>query len=134
MCIICTYLVTLPDFAMRGADMRIQSSSVILHYMPLVEDSVREEWEAYALENRFQIDEAFAEDAMYRQQQDAQFERDTSRILQEQVQAPQEGPPPFEIVPDGSGYHKHIWSTGALSERGDKPSGSGPYLPLWQRR
>jgi hypothetical protein len=131
--------VTIPDFAIRGADFRIQSSSVTLHYMPLVEDSVREEWEAYALENRFQIDEAFAQDAMYRQQQDAEFERNMNRIVEppqpQTGPAPKpEGPPPFEIVPDGTGYHKHIWSNGVLSEKGDKPFGTGPYLPLWQRR
>jgi len=35
---------------------------MIVHYMPLVTDANRADWEAYAMANRFQIDEAFLEE------------------------------------------------------------------------
>ena len=131
--------VTLPDFALRGSDFRIQSQTVVLHWMPLVTDTTREKWETYALQNRFQINDAYEEDLAYREQQDAAFERANTRTLQQQPdeesQAQEDSVPlPFSVLSDGSGYHTKIWSTGIISPKGDKPIGSGPFLPLWQRR
>ncbi|KAL7565587.1 hypothetical protein ACA910_014299 [Epithemia clementina (nom. ined.)] len=65
--------VTMPDFALRGSDLRAQADAIAVHYMPLVTDDNRQEWERYALEHRFQIDQAFEQDAAFRQAQDEQF-------------------------------------------------------------
>jgi hypothetical protein len=65
--------VTLPKFAVRGSDLRLQGKAMIVHWMPLVTDAKREEWEEYALNNRYQIDEAFEADEDLRSQQDDFF-------------------------------------------------------------
>jgi hypothetical protein len=135
--------VTVPHFAMRGSDLRVQADALIVHWMPLVTDETREEWEAYTFENRYHIDNAFEEDAELRQRQDEEFGyiEATSRRLQE-AQVPRnvggsrtlQVPHNESILDDETGFHPRIWSPGSLSPRGDEPEGSGPYLPFWQRR
>lgn len=120
--------VTIPDFALKGADLRIQADAITIHWMPLVTDETREEWETYSLENRQQIDEAFLEDKKHRIKQDIEFGlSDGDRLLQE-------SPRNETILDDGTGFHPRIYSNGATVPKGDEEDGSGPYLPLWQRR
>ena len=135
--------VTLPHFEVLGGDLRIQASALIIHWLPLVTDDNRLEWEQYALENRFQIDETFKEDTRLRLAQDEAFGFSTTaehsggddrrrhrRILQQSSSTIQNN----TILDDGTGYHPKIWSVGNVSPLGDIPEGNGPYLPLWQRR
>jgi hypothetical protein len=124
--------VTIPHFEIRGSDLRVQTDAAIVFWMPLVTDETRVAWEEYALANRYQIDESFEEDAKQREAQDNRFGLTNTtgtgdRMLQQSQQE-------TTILDDGTGYHPRIWSIGASSPRGDKPEGSGPYLPLWQRR
>jgi hypothetical protein len=124
-------LVTIPHFEIKGSDLRVQADAAIIHWMPLVTDETRVVWEEYALINRFQIDEAFLVDEKQREKQDDEFglPNTTStddRMLQQFRQE--------TILDDGTGYHPSIWSIGSTRPRGDEPEGSGPYLPLWQRR
>ena len=126
--------VTLPHFAARGSSARVQGDALVVHWMPLVTDNTRSDWEQYALANRNQIDSAFREDARLRQRQDELLRsQDGSRILEQQGQ---ELPPLRNntILDDGTGYHPTIWSFGSIDPIGDEPKGSGPYLPFWQRR
>jgi hypothetical protein len=123
--------VTIPHFEIRGSDLRIQADAVILNWMPLVTDETRVAWEEYALANRYQADESFQDDVKRREKQDDEFGLSNStgssdRMLQQSQKE--------TILDDGTGYHSSIWSNGAVSPRGDEPEGSGPYLPLWQRR
>jgi hypothetical protein len=123
--------VTIPHFEIRGSDLRVQADAAIIHWMPLVTDETRIAWEEYALAERYQIDEGFQEDAKQREKQDEEFGLTNTtgtgdRMLQHSQQE--------TILDDGTGYHASIWSNGAVSPRGDEPEGSGPYLPLWQRR
>jgi hypothetical protein len=125
-------LVTIPHFEIKGSDLRVQADAAIVHWMPLVTDDTRVAWEEYALAKRSQIDEAFQIDAKRRVKQDSEFgltNTTTStddRMLQQSQQE--------TILDDGTGYHPSIWSVGSVTSRGDEPEGSGPYLPLWQRR
>jgi hypothetical protein len=123
--------VTIPDFEKRGSDLRAQADATTISWTPLVTDETRVAWEEYALTNRFQIDEAFLEDAKLREKQDDEFGlTNTSstgiRMLQQSQQE--------TILDDGTGYHPSIWSSGGTGLVGDAPEGSGPYLPLWQGR
>jgi hypothetical protein len=123
--------VTLPNFAVRGSNMRIQADAFVFHWAPLVTDVKRLAWEEYAMQNRFHIDEAFEEDEALRLRQDEEFGLlgdEGKRLLLD------ESPSTETFVDDGTGYHSKIWSIGSLTPRGDEPQGSGPYLPLWQRR
>lgn len=65
--------VTLPNFAIRGSAFRISADAMGVHWVPLVTEAKRQAWEAYAEANRFQIDEAFLEDAKLRKKQDEEF-------------------------------------------------------------
>jgi hypothetical protein len=117
--------VTIPNFEIRGSDLRVQSGANSILWLPLVTDETRVAWEEYALINRFQIAEAFLEDERQREKQDEEFGlTNTSstgiRMLQQSQQE--------TILDDGTGYHPSIWSGR------DESEGSGPYLPLWQRR
>jgi hypothetical protein len=124
--------VTIPNFEIRGSDLRVEADATGIIWMPLVTDETRVAWEDYALTNRSQIDKDFLEDAKQREGQDAKFGlTNTSsstgiRLLQQSQQA--------TILDDGTGYHPRIWSNGAISPAGDEAEGSGPYLPTWQRR
>jgi hypothetical protein len=123
--------VTIPHFEIRGSDLRVQADAAIIHWMPLVTDETRVEWEEYALANRSQIDKAFEEDAKQREAQGDEFGLTNTTSTGDQMlqQSQQE-----TILDDGTGYHPSIWSIGSISPIGDEPEGSGPYLPLWQRR
>lgn len=129
--------VTIPDFVLRGSDLRVQADALIVHWMPLVTDENRGAWEEYAVENRAQIDEAFVEDMRRRDEQDRFFEttrmRENANVGNRMLQTPPEVARNESILPDGSGFHQRIWSTGAVTPRGDEPDNEGPYLPLWQR-
>lgn len=139
--------VTMPDFEIRGTNLRIQSGSHILHWLPLVTDQTRTSWEEYASENRFQIEEAFANDFCLRTQQDVKFgladsvsqncSADCGRLPQKipTVRDLQDAPNPLEgIINDGTGYHQRIWTSGPILPPGIISEGNGPYLPTWQRR
>ena len=124
--------VTLPHFAERGADFRIQADSFVVHYAPYITNETRSAWEEYAMANRHQIDEAFATDSKMRAYQDKEMnyvadEDGDQRMLQE------DPPSDPNVLPDGSGYHVGIWSNGAILPAGRLSDNDGPYLPLWQR-
>jgi hypothetical protein len=113
-------------------------------------------WEQYTLENRFQIDQAYEQDLYFRTKQDADFgntENPEGRMLgsakdwissvengivshTEQIIDEEESDTTRKetVLDDGTGYHPKIWSSGAIDPSGDEPEGSGPFLPLWQRR
>jgi hypothetical protein len=58
--------VTMPDFALKGAHLRILSGAFIIQYRPLVMPEKREEWEIFTQQNRGQIDQAFEQDKRFR--------------------------------------------------------------------
>jgi hypothetical protein len=123
--------VTIPNFEIRGSDLRVQADSSGIAWLPLVTDETRVAWEEYALINRSQIDEAFLEDAKRREKQDDEFgmtnsSNTGSRMLQQSQQE--------NMLDDGTGYHPRIWSTGGIGPPGAEAEGSGPYLPIWQGR
>jgi hypothetical protein len=66
-------LVTIPDFEIRGSDIRVQADAACIFWMPLVTDETRVAWEEYALASRSQIDEAFLENTKQREKQDAEY-------------------------------------------------------------
>jgi hypothetical protein len=122
--------VTIPDFEVRGSDLRVQADATNIVWLPLVTDATRDEWEAYALINRSQMDEAFLEDAKLRAKQDDEFGlTNSSSTGIQMLQQSQQG-----TIPDGVGYQSRIWSTGEIGPLGIEAEGSGPYLPLWQVR
>lgn len=129
-------MVTLPHFELRGSDLRVQSESYILHYMPVVNESMRSSWEDYALENRGQIDEAFQSDAVHRRRQDEELGLGTGKrhLVRGLQREDVEDVGNLTILNDGTGFHPRIWSNGAVTPQGDETSGQGYYLPLWQRR
>ena len=123
--------VTVPDFELKGSDLRATSGSHFIYWAPLITDETREAWEDYALEHRFQAAQAFERDTTYRNEQDESFGINQSRNLQD-GDAPE--PPLFSILDDGTNYHTKLWSNGARAPPGDEPDGGGPYLALWQQR
>jgi hypothetical protein len=126
--------VTIPDFEIRGSDLRVQAGVMVLYWSPLVTDETRAAWEAYAFKNRAQINVAFEEESRRLKRQDDFFDLVARNIS---VTAPLTQPQiPGTILDDGTGYHPSIWFSGTLgdSTEGDAPEGSGPFLPYWQRR
>jgi hypothetical protein len=123
--------VTIPDFEVRGSDLRVQADAASISWMPLVTDETRVAWEEYALTNRFQIEETFLQDSKRRKKQDDEFGlTNTSSTGTRMLQQSELG----NIMYDGTGYHPSIYSNGDIGPVGDDPEGSGPYLPLWQVR
>ena len=130
--------VTLPEFELAGSHLRQQSGSHIVHWLPLVTDEDRDDWEQYAYENRFHIEDSFQNDMLHRTQQDIALGINTTatrqRDLQQQEQQSTPEPLPMTVLDDGSNYHMKIWSNGATHPKGDMAEGTGPFLPAWQRR
>jgi hypothetical protein len=123
--------VTIPNFEIRGSDLRVQADAASILWMPLVTDETRVAWEVYALTNRSQFDESILEDAKRREKQDGDFGlTNTSSTGISLLQQSQQN----NILNDGTGYHPRIWSNGAIDPEGEEPKGSGAYLPLWQGR
>lgn len=122
--------VTLADFAVRGAQARVKSDALTVHWIPIVTDEKRLEWEEYAFANRFQIDSAFEQDLALREDQDELLglgggeESGAFRLPQEENADP-------NILQDGTGYHKRIFKT--TGNQTVEADGTGPYAPLWQR-
>jgi len=121
--------VTLPNFAVHGSNMRIQSSATVVQWTPLVTDDTRIEWEEYALANRFQFDEASEQDTELRNRQDEHFGLSLNYTSNLRPLNPND-----TVLDDGTNFHPRIYSNGAVTPRGDEPNGTGPYLPVWQRR
>jgi hypothetical protein len=126
--------VTIPNFEIRGSDLRVQAASTGITWLPLVKDETRVAWEDYALANRNQISRSFQEDKKQKEMQDDAFgftNTTGTRMLQQ-----------GNILNDGTEYHPRIWSLGNpaqdsignLASAQETPEGSGPYLPLWQSR
>lgn len=85
------------------------------------------------MENRAQIDFAFTEDERWRVFQDEQYlGENVGDLSRRKLQG--SSPNNLTVLDDGSQFHPHIYSHGSLGPVGDEPPGSGPYLPLWQRR
>ena len=126
--------MTLPDFELLAANLRIQTGAAVVHWALLVTDEMRDRWKLYALLNRFQIDEAFESDREFKTKQNAEFglNEDTNRRLLYGTDERRTEETIF--LDDGTGFHPRNYSVGAISPRGEKPEGSGPFLPLWQRR
>ncbi|CAB9507949.1 respiration control sensor protein ArcB [Seminavis robusta] len=130
--------VTVPDFELFGSHLRSVSGSHIVHWMPFVTDLQREDWEDYAGDKRFQIDDSFVRDQRYRTLQDEEFHVDTTSTSNNQnatkvpVQAPKQDLSGVTILDDGTGYHPKIFS----NQKGvpsDDSVGAGPFMVLWQR-
>ena len=119
---------TLPDFEVMGSNVRVQSGSSVVVYAPLVTDDQLEDWEAYALRERGHVDESYAKDNYYRVVQDARLE--AASAARNQTRRLEGG---LTVLDDGTNYHPKIWNMEDGVSR-DVPAGTGPYLPIWQRR
>lgn len=113
--------VTLPNFAERGSHTRYLAGSHAVHFIPLIREEQRDDWEEYAYQHRSHIDEAFADDKKHRENQDALLGSGINRGRNLQANV--------TILDDESGYHMKIWRRPDM----DEPEGGGVYLPLWQR-
>ena len=65
--------VTVSHFAVRGSDVRVLADALIIHWSPMVTEENRREWEEYALNNRFRINEAYEQDTQLTKEQDDYF-------------------------------------------------------------
>jgi len=133
--------VLIDDFAVRGAQTRVAANTIAVQWVPILfNDSMREDWEAYAMEHRSHVDEAFEVDAELRNGQDANFglldmdEDNGRRDLQESSSQNEDEQSSTTVVnnilQDGSGYHPHIWN---VKTKLPEPKDAGPYVPIWQR-
>jgi len=118
--------VTIPRFAVRGANARIQADTSTIVWTPLVTDEKREQWEEYALANRLQVVEQYEEEVRLRTIQDEAFGFSDSSNRKLQAQGNN-----WTVLDDESYFHPKIWASEVST---DEPEGTGPYLPIWQRR
>jgi signal transduction histidine kinase/CheY-like chemotaxis protein len=132
--------VTMPDFVVSGSNTRILADAAIVHWLPLVTEETREEWEEYAYANRHQVDEELAKDQAFRRQEDIKwgYTSPENRELEEletteSVSNTTDNSTIIvvnNVVQDGTKFHYRIWSP---ETKEVIPTGSGPYLPIWQR-
>jgi class 3 adenylate cyclase len=109
--------VTLSNFEIRCANIRVLSDTSIIHYYPIVTDETRKGWEEYQFTHQDHFDKAFtSEQAMIKLQND-ELGRPDGRNLQDSatVKAPKE-----------IGFSLPNGTYVAM------PENTGPYFPLWQ--
>jgi hypothetical protein len=121
--------VTLPDFAVRSANIRILADNVLLNFHPLVTDENRDGWEAFEKEHRdLYYDAEFAQDRIQQALQDARFNRTAdditgARNLQQKEEA-------VDLDMLGREIHNSIVNLQPDGSTLLAPLGSGPYLPI----
>jgi class 3 adenylate cyclase len=107
--------VTVPDFEVLGANVRILSDALIVFYMPLVSKEDRTGFEAYARDMDLKFDEALASENELRERQDEAFGLSGRRV--------QELPT----------MHPEIHKYGPNNTTPSLPEdAAGPFLPIWQ--
>ena len=134
--------ITIPDYAVRGSNVRILADALVIHWLPLVSNDNHHLWEQYALQNRYHINDSYQQDQMLRHQQDVDFElvkdtdeddekeeKDEEKPQSSPAGAEEGGSPDPYTLTDGTGYHTKIWDFGTHVP---KENGTGPYLPFWQ--
>eukprot|EP00538_Stauroneis_constricta_P006123 CAMPEP_0119570798 /NCGR_PEP_ID=MMETSP1352-20130426/43792_1 /TAXON_ID=265584 /ORGANISM="Stauroneis constricta, Strain CCMP1120" /LENGTH=1721 /DNA_ID=CAMNT_0007620471 /DNA_START=89 /DNA_END=5254 /DNA_ORIENTATION=- len=139
--------VTVPDFVMAAGNTRVLADAPVIHWLPLVTDDKRDEWEEYAYDNRFQVNRAHDQDAYLRTLQDVElgYSGEAEGVAElskfsgyDDADNIKYDNTPFEnvtvtdnVVQDGTRYHPRIWALNNNSQI--KEEGIGPFLPLWQR-
>lgn len=119
--------ITLPDFAVRGSEIRTLTGAHAIYFAPLITDRYRREWENFAASNHKQVQDALVVDEYLRDYQDRQFGltingSESSRL------------PTASPIDAGLQYQQRISSNGAFYPPGELPDGTGPYFPIWQLR
>jgi len=122
--------LTMPDFELLGADLRVLSGSNVVVWAPLVTDEDRPAWEDYAMKNRHYIDKSFERDTRFREEQDAELRElaHKKNITSSADEWDRRRLQNLTVLDDGTYYHARIFAGG------DEPEGEGPFLPIWQRR
>lgn len=130
--------VTLPNFEMRGISIRQQIGALRVDWFPFVEDANREQWEAYAYENKDWLMASAEREYAFRLDQDARFQYENPGGI------PGVNADPLQvnetIVEDESGevpgpssntYHRRIYGQPNGGGRFEVET-NGPYFLLWQ--
>jgi len=110
--------VTLPDFEIRGSNIRTLSALPIVMWLPLVQEEDRAEWESYVAQYRDKMHSAaLDEDFLQQARQDARF-----GITNGEIQ-------PYKAVfPPTYQIQKKAPSAFVPAE-----NNTGPYLVVWQQ-
>lgn len=142
--------VILNDFELQAAHTRVAAETVAVQWAPVLkDDDQRKQWELYAFQNRFHIDEAFLKDQKYRADQDIEYglvdnipkdegkrvlfamrelaEVENSTYSVDTIEDLYKLP---DLLDDETGYHPKVWNvrTGVAEEQG-----VAPYVVTWQR-
>jgi class 3 adenylate cyclase len=109
--------VTVSNFEIRCANIRVLSDTSIIHYYPIVTEETRKGWEEYQFTHQNHFDKAYASELAMIQHQNDELGRPAGRKLQENetVKAPKE-----------IGFSLPNGTYVAM------PENTGPYFPLWQ--
>lgn len=127
--------VTLPNFEMRGMNVRQQVGALRVDWFPFVTDEIRDDWEAYAVEHQSWLFPAVEREKNFRLKQDERFEfEDEGGIpgIGDPVVPPvdtQQNATPAVLGTSTDAFSPFIYG---------KPNGvyevetEGPFLVLWQ--
>jgi hypothetical protein len=104
--------VTVPDWEVKGATLRVQTDGIYLFWLPLVTDETRRGFEAYTRLNQGHLIESYVAEEGFRAQQDAYFgvldeeedadNADGGEDRQLHVAGPDEHPVMHDEIWDGS--------------------------------
>ena len=115
-------MVTVPNFDLRGANIRIVTKSVACVFIPLIQEEDRPQWEEYVTQKIIQEKtqmKAFMAEKGSISQQDAAFGLET---------IPFQMPPPERFPLAGRNFSSSI----DRMMGGPQPNGTGPYLAFYQ--
>ena len=151
--------VTLPDWEVKGATLRVQTDGIYLFWLPLVTDENRRGFEEYTKLKQGQLFQSYVAEEGYRAQQDTYFglggedgDADEGENRQLHIAGPDEHPVMHDeiwgnaaVVSNNLTMHMgfsltcqllylqcHFFSS--TTQTADEPAseGSGPFLPCWQ--
>lgn len=138
--------VTVPDFVVKAATLRVQTGSTYSFWLPLVSDQDRAGYEEYSRNRQAQdVFPPFLQEEAFRMYQDAYFgltEEDSAATEAAEIEAGEEkleeefegtrrrlhvaGPDVHPTI------HEQIWGFVNHSGSFAMPEGSGPFLPMRQ--
>jgi len=131
--------VTVPDFSIRGSNMRVLSRGIRIEWLPLVTDETREGWQAYANENKNWLFKSYDEESYQRNLQDEKFGEEGNYTRYDSILR-RSSNAMFDYSYEIFEFRRemNIAKVGKEnayllgSNRVPRPEGSGPYLPTWQ--
>ena len=125
-------LLTLPHFEARANDYRTISGAESVTFAPIVPDAVREEYEAYTVQEQGWIQQGLDYEYMVTLMEKDNPDNDDYYQSEDEPIAPGTNAEGFSIMSKAKPIQPFIWRNAPLTNRAVPDLAQGPHVPIWQ--